>query len=186
MSDREFIDIVFEKIRKGDRLAFRSFFDSNYSDMVNYCYKITRNEVIAEEVVQEVLINLWERREAIQLKAALLPYVYSAIKKRSINFLKNELPKQQAQVDVADAEGMAFAGSFPEDPQNTDQLEKFITKAVHELPEKCREIFILSRYAGLTYSEIADELQISTKTVENQITIALRKLRASLEPVIKR
>jgi RNA polymerase sigma-70 factor (ECF subfamily) len=185
MADSKSIDLIFRRIKEGDRLTFQQFFETHYKEMVNYCYKITRNEVISEEVVQEIFINLWERREIIELKSALTSYLYSAIKKRSINYLKNELPKQQSQVDTETLEGMQDTAASLDDTDDTDKLEEFITNAVNNLPEKCREIFILSRYAGLTYQEIADELEISTKTVENQITIALRKLRISLEPIMK-
>jgi RNA polymerase sigma-70 factor (ECF subfamily) len=184
MSKKAVSDFDFHSIKNGDLKAFRRFFEELYPELVNYAYKIIRIEATAEEIVQEVFIYIWEKREVSSISSTLKGYVYSAVKNRCINFIKLELPKAQATADIEDTDLSVEMESL--DHHNTELLEALIDEAVQQLPPKCKNIFLLSRAAGLTYEEIADELEISIKTVENQMSIALKKLRKALDPVVKR
>ena len=171
------------KIQNGDLRTFEFFFKENYKEIVRYANRFVRDQLIAEEITQEVFMYLWEKRGQITIQSSLSSYLFSAAKNRSINYLKLELPKMQAQTDISDLEiGLTQESN---DPWRTEQVERFVKKAIDELPKKCKEIFVLSRNAGLTYDEIAEELDISKKTVENQMGIALKKLRVSLKPVME-
>lgn len=184
MSSEKINDLGFEQIKKGDISAYRRLFDQSYVHMVNFAYKIIRNETAAEEIVQEVFIYLWEKRAQINIKSSLSSYLFSAIKNKCINYLKIEIPRDQAKVDIEETN--ITVEIKEESEYGEEQLNKIVEDAVNSLPPKCRNIFLLSRSGGLTYDEIAEELDISKKTVENQMTIALKKLRETLNPILKR
>ncbi len=173
---------VFEKIQHGDLKAFEDFFRGNYSEIVRYSHRFVRDKLAAEEIAQEVFMYIWEKRKTINIQNSLASYLYSATKNRSINYLRLELPKQQAQYDISEMEIGFHAESNDGDRKET--IEKMVKTAIDALPKKCKEIFLLSRTGGLTYEEIAEELDLSKKTVENQMGIALKKLRETLKPVI--
>ena len=174
---------LFNKVKSGDLNSFEILFHRYYNQLANYCSKLVRDPVIAEEITQEIFIYLWEKKQAIEINTSLKSYLFSAIRNKSINYIKYELPKQQMQVDINES-NLIFE-SKTQFTHETDQLREKIKLAIDDLPLKCKEIFILSRYAGLTYQEIADEMDLSIKTVENQISIALKKLREKLASDIK-
>ena len=131
--------------------------------------------MISEEIVQDAFIYIWEKRENIQIKTSLKSYLFTTVRNKSINYIKNELPKQQL------SENLSAASLFINDDEHEDQELKIkVQKAIDQLPMKCKQIFILSRYSGYTYKEISEELEISVKTVENQMGIAFQKLRLFL------
>ena len=174
---------VFHKIKQGDLKIYEQFFKSNYAEIVRYAVKFVREKGIAEEIAQEVFLYLWQKRSAINIDSSLKSYIFSATRNRAINYIRLELPKLQAQVDITEFD-QGYDHNFLE--EKSQVVEKLVQKSIGDLPEKCREIFILSRQEGLTYEEIAEELSLSKKTVENQMGIALKKLRASLDVVIKK
>jgi RNA polymerase sigma-70 factor (ECF subfamily) len=178
------VNISFERIKKGSREEYQKLFYQFYPQLVNFSYRMTRNKEASEEIAQDVFIYLWEKRTTIEITSSLDSYLFAAIKNRSINYVKLELPKQQAQSDLTDAQ--LFVEQKEEVFPSETKLNEHINMAIAQLPKKCQEIFLLSRYAGLTYKEIADELNISQKTVENQMIIALKKLRAALKPLLDR
>lgn len=138
---------------------------------------------MAEEVVQEVFISLWERRKEIVITHSVKSYLVSSVRNRSINYLKLQLPKDRRKEDLDDFH-IALTASSDTSGLEYNELYDIIQEAINQLPEKCKAIFILSREEGLTYKEIADELSLSLKTVENQMGIALKKLRAALKPYL--
>lgn len=143
--------------------------------------KYVRDEQIAEEIVQEVFINIWERRESLTITTSIKSYLFTAIRNRSFNYLKLQLPKEQKKVDL---DGVGFMEEDSREQEMImDELKEYVHSAIESLPNKCRIIFNLSRNAGMTYKEIAEELDISVKTVENQIGLALKKLRENLNPI---
>ena len=136
--------------------------------------KILGDEEDAREVVQKVFLALWEKREEMDLSTSLKSYLFTSVHNRSLNVIRDrkkfsdeEVPEVVGEWDVsAQIESM--------------ELEKKIGEAISGLPEKCREIFELNRFEGLKYGEIADHLGISVKTVENQMSKALKVLREQL------
>jgi RNA polymerase sigma-70 factor (ECF subfamily) len=177
------VDMLFTKIQSGDKDAFEHLFKSLYEPLVVYAYKMVRNQEEAEEIVQKIFLGIWEKRKDLKIDGPLENYLYTATKYRSINYIKLELPKQQStnSLDEIDISTEDFL-----EPETDSTSAKFIQDAIDQLPDKCRTIFILSRYSGLTYDEIAEELNLSVKTVENQIGNALKKLRVSLQPLLKK
>ncbi|MDH5609295.1 MAG: RNA polymerase sigma-70 factor [Cyclobacteriaceae bacterium] len=172
----------FEGIKAGNIRVYESFFKANYKKVSRFAYKMVREETIAEEITQEVFIYIWDKRDKINITDSLLSYVFAAVRNRCINYIKLELPKQRSMEDIDTIE--IPTGEDGLDPDDLDRTREIIDRCIQALPEKCREIFVLSRYGGLTYDEIAEDMELSVKTVENQMGIALKKLRESLRPLL--
>lgn len=174
-------DELILRLSNHDRGAFEQIFRTYYADLCKFCMKYVRDEQVAEEVVQEVFINIWERRSNLTITTSIKSYLFTAIRNRSFNYLKLQLPKEQKKVDL---EGIGFLeADNREQEMIMDELRHHVHAAIEALPNKCQIIFNLSRNAGMTYKEIAEELDISVKTVENQIGLALKKLRENLNPI---
>ena len=183
MTQNDPVDFDFNQIRKGNKTAFKRLFEHYYKRLVNYAFRIVREETISEEIVQEVFIYFWEKKENITITSSLSSYLFSAVKNKCINYIKLELPKSQATMDISDTN---LSVDSTESGEDLTVLRKKIETAITQLPPKCRNIFLLSRSAGLTYEEISEELGLSIKTIENQMSIALKKLRVMLESELKR
>jgi len=173
---------LFQEVKKGNNAAFEILFRKYYAPITNFTASIVRDITVAEEIAQEVFLYIWEKREKIEIHTGFKSYIFSSAKNKSLNYLKLELPKHQATTDLENIQ----IGKMPVMADNeTDLIKKKIQYAIDQLPDKCRNIFVLSRYGGLTYKEIAEDLEISVKTVENQMTIALRKLKEALSEDLK-
>lgn len=174
-------DELILRLSNHDRGAFEQIFRTYYADLCKFCVKYVRDEQIAEEIVQEVFINIWERRSNLTITTSIKSYLFTAIRNRSFNYLKLQLPKEQKKVDL---EGVGFLeDEGREQEMIMEELKEYVYEAIEALPNKCKIIFNLSRNAGMTYKEIAEDLDISVKTVENQIGLALKKLREQLNPI---
>ena len=168
------------QLAKGDHGSYQKLFHTYYSALCRFCVRYVRSREISEEIVQDVFIYLWEKREIINISISFKSYLYTAVRNKSINYLKLQLPKDQIKEDI---ENFEIAGTYNVESQMTfKELSQKVNEAIDLLPKKCRAIFILSRESGHTYKEIAEELGISIKTVETQMVIALRKLREHLSP----
>lgn len=166
----------FSKLKTGDYSSFEVLFRRHYQPMVSFAFSIVRNDVIAEEIAQEVFIYVWEKKSKIELSGKFTSYLSTAIRNKCINYIRLELPKQQASTGLEDVH-MAIAPRT----DDTKALQTKIQHAINQLPPKCRHIFTLSRYGGMTYQEIAGEMDLSLKTIENQMGIALKKLKELLK-----
>lgn len=173
---------LFLNVKKDDLKAYEILFRKFYSQLYRYAYSLVRDESVAEEITQEIFLYLWEKRKQIELRAALKSYLFSSVRNKAINYIKIELPRLQATVDVSELQG--FNDPMMEVNEEA-RMKRKIQYAIDQLPQKCKNIFVLSRYGGLTYTEIAGELEISVKTVENQMTIALKKLKELLWEELK-
>lgn len=173
--------LLFEQVKKNDLNSYEIIFKRYYKDLYRFAFSYVKEGTIAEEMAQEVFLYIWEKREQIEIHTTLKTYLYSAVKNKCLNYIKLELPKQQSMADISEV--FLSVSEKRQDEGENEQIKRYIQKAIDALPKKCRRIFLLSRNAGMTYEEIAEELEISKKTVENQMGIALKKLRESLEDV---
>ncbi|MCR9251344.1 MAG: RNA polymerase sigma-70 factor [bacterium] len=181
-NDNSYIEPL-DLIKKGDKKAFESVFKAYYQDLVNYSHQFIQLQAISEEIVQDVFVSYWERRDTVEIKSSLKSYLYRAVKNRTINYIRLQLPKDQKTSDIDEVPIMVAEESAGED---LSLLHKLISSEINKLPAKCRTIFLLSRTEGLSHKEIAEELDLSVKTIENQIGIALKRLREVLRPQLKR
>lgn len=176
--------LLFDRVKADDLSSYEVIFKKYYKELYRFAFSYVRDGVIGEEIAQEVFLYMWDKRHKIDIQTTLKTYLYSAVKNKCLNYIRLELPKQRAMSDVSEV--MLSVSEEKKDEGENEQLKKHITSAVDSLPKKCRQIFMLSRNAGMTYEEIADEMGLSKKTIENQMGIALRKLRESLETVYLR
>lgn len=173
---------LFLQIKQGDLSSYEAIFRKYYAALARYATSMVRNQDIGEDITQEVFMYIWEKRDRIELHGELKSYLFSSVKNKCLNYIKLELPRQQALTDLS---GVSEWGQTDMTTDETELLRKKIQRAIDQLPKKCQHIFVLSRYGGLTYNEIADELDLSAKTVENQMSIALKKLKEMLSEEIK-
>ncbi len=182
MTREEDLDL-FDQVKKDNLSSYEQIFRKFYKKLYRFAFNYVRDTTLAEEMTQEVFLYIWEKRKQIEIRTTLKTYLYSAIKNKCLNYIKLELPKQQAMTDISEV-SLSTNDQRMDDGGN-GELKRYIKQAIDALPKKCRQIFILSRNAGLTYEEIAEKLDLSKKTVENQMGIALKKLRESLNHVYK-
>lgn len=165
----------FMNITKLDDGNFEGIFREYYAPLCRYCIQFVRRAEIAEEIVQEQFIILWEKRDIIDIHTSISSYLYKSIKNKSIDYLKSKYVKLKFD-EVSDAILIADSNN-PHEIVEGIETGKIIDSAIKKLPEKCYAVFSLSRFGGLSNKEIAKELNISIKTVENQVTIALKKIK---------
>jgi RNA polymerase sigma-70 factor, ECF subfamily len=161
-----------------DETAFEQVFKTHFKRLHAYAFTILRDEVEAEEMVQQVFFKLWERNDNLSLTGSVSAYLYRAVHNESLNYIKHLKVRSTHQLHIAYS--MKNEVEHPAKKILTGELEKKIHSALNELPEQCRTIFQMSRFDELKYREIADKLGISVKTVENQMGKALKLLRAKL------
>lgn len=167
-----------ENLKDRSRLNnFEKLFKQFHPALVGYAYNYLKSKEDALEVVQDVFVSIWNKREELQLDDTLKAYLYTATRNKSLNFLqKKKLPTVAFNSAIHDGQ----SENPVDEAMETAELEAELYDEIYKLPEKCREIFLLSRQDGKTYKEIAEQLNISVKTVENQISIALKRIRKRL------
>ena len=173
------VDQLITTLKTGDITAFEMLFRTYYQPLCNYAYTFVQDRDEAEEIVQSTFLNVWEKRDNLSIHTGVKPYLYAMVRNASLNVLKHEKIKQQ-HVTME----MALAERSVESVTRTvmaSELETKIYKAMDKLPEQCRLVFKLSRFEELKYSEIAEQLNISIKTVENQMGKALKIMRDQLK-----
>lgn len=167
-----------ERIRAGDENAFDTVFRSHYAHLVGMAESVLRERALAEEVAQEVMLELWRRRESLQVEQTFRAYLLRATRNRALNQVRHQrVVEREAAISAIDPPSAPSA----EDEMIGTELERAVRSAVDALPERCREVFQLSRDQGLKYAEIAVALEISVKTVEKRMGQALAELRDRLE-----
>ena len=172
-------DDLIERLRRGDEAAFDAIFRAWYPSLVRAAESLVRSRAVAEEVVQDVMLELWKRRENIATDSSPQAYLFQSTRNRSLNYLRHQRVERDAEPQLSRDEGVeSTAHSLVVE----DEIHVAMKRAVDRLPVRCREVFELSRTHQLKYSEIAEVLGISIKTVEAQMGKALRILREELAP----
>ena len=167
-----------ERIRAGDESAFDTVFRSHYAHLVRMAESVVRERALAEEVAQEVMLELWRRRETLQVEQTFRAYLLRSTRNRALNHVRHQrVVAREAAIAAMESPSAPSA----EDEMLGTELEQAVREAINGLPEKCREVFRLSREQGLKYAEIAVTLEISVKTVEKRMGQALAELRARLQ-----
>lgn len=162
-------------IKGSDRKAFNSLFDLCWEPMYTYAASLLQDDTVAEDLLQEVWLDYWKRREDIQTDN-VKGYLYKAVRYKCYNYLRNnKIPTTLLET----------ASSIAIEPtvtsyENLQDLSLQVETILAKLPPRCQEIFTLSRINQLDNREIAAQLNISSRTVENQLSVALRKLRKEL------
>lgn len=165
---------LLRRIKEGDQIAFKELFDSYFTPLCRFINYMTNDLNASEELTLDIFTYLWDNRETFEIKLSIKAYLFQAARNRAINWIK----QQQATVSIDDVDPAELTTDTS--ALETEELYQLIRAAVLNLPERCREVFTLSRDQSMTNREIADHLGISVKTVEAQITIALKRIRKFL------
>ncbi|MCK4922078.1 MAG: RNA polymerase sigma-70 factor [Bacteroidales bacterium] len=174
MTQKKYINSISEK---GN---FEAIFREFFKPLTHYSLKMVIDMDSAKEIVHTVFISLWEKREQIKLDTPIRSYLFTAVHNKSLNFLRNN--EKFYKGDFSDIEIVTVED---EDKMIAAETEARITDAINSLPDRCAEVFKLSRLEGKKYREIAEELGISIKTVEIQMSKALKTLRTELKDYLQ-
>jgi RNA polymerase sigma-70 factor, ECF subfamily len=168
---------LLKRIQAGDEGAYDTAFRAWYPVLVRVAGSLLRDDDAAEEVAQDVMVELWRRRHLIDAAISLRAYLLRSVRNRSLNHLRHLRVRRQSETEV---EALYDSPIGSDQPIAAKELSEAVQIALNELPPRCREVFELSRVSGLKYAEIAEALGISPKTVEAQMGKALRILRERL------
>ncbi|MCU0391869.1 MAG: RNA polymerase sigma-70 factor [Thermoflexibacter sp.] len=165
-------------IKQDSERTFEQVFHEYYEKLSHYAYSFLKDMDEAEEIVQGIFYCYWEKRKSLEITTSLKSYLYKMVYNRCLNVKKHE----KVRIEYQKYKMVDFCQSpnYTSDIIERRELEKQIDKAIEGLPEQCRIIFKMSRFDELKYSEIAEQLGISPKTVENQMGKALKVLRRQL------
>lgn len=171
MTDEDLIALI----RENDLGAFERIYNKYWSKLYLSAYNIIRDRQVAEDVTQEVLVNLWIKRANLKL-TSLNAYLYTSVRYQVFNVIRSG----KVRADLFNRLEELFSNNGGEELLSEKEINRLLEQGVAGLPEKCRQIFIMSRKEHLSTKEIAERLGIAPKTVENQLTVALNRLRKTL------
>ena len=173
----------FELLQRGDEASFTLLFNTYNLPLCSYAYRIVNNYDVAGEIVHTTFCKFWDNRKKIVITDSLKSYLYRSVYNNCISYLREQKQyKKYVDLGLTDL----FFNRIVQDPHAELKLidsenRKIILDAINQLPDKCKEIFIKCKIEGKSYPKVAEELSISIKTVENQMSSALKKLRQKLD-----
>lgn len=164
--------------KKDSDKAVRAMFEQYYESVCIRINRMIRNKAQTEDLAQELFLDIWRKRNDIQFTGSLKGYLSTAARNKTLNWIKSSKQYDFDSIQEFEQEsGDQGAQQLMELEEMRDQIDS----AINLLPKKCKLVFILSRFEQLSYKEIAENLDISPKTVENQISKALKLLRIALK-----
>jgi len=169
---------IARRIRKGDKREFESLFRSSYVSLVKYARTLIKDQDTAEEIVQDLFVRLWQEKEKIKIESSLSGYLFRSVHNRCLHYIGHRKVVERHADEMS-----ARTPDATEDPSEIlhyKDLQTRIERILERLPERCSTIFCMSRFEGLKYSEIAEKLSVSVKTVEASMGRALKEFRKEL------
>ena len=172
-TDEELLSLLVTDGESAIDLIFRKY----YTFLCKSVYRIIPDGQITEDLAQEVFYEVWKKRDKLKITASLKAYLKRAALNKALNYIRDQkidfrnAPAKEELISKQDSIVQELAA---------DNLQQEINAAIDNLPERCRLVFVLSRFEEMSYQQIADQLGISIKTVENQISKALKSLRVAL------
>lgn len=156
-----------------NKANFEQWFDQYYDGMYRYCLTMIKDSQEAEDIVQSVFLEIWKEKEKLEIHTSIQAFLYKGVYFKCMNKIKSEkVESKYLQTRINDSESS--------DPAIYEEVSNIIDQALTALPEQCRKIFMMSRFDGMRYNEIANTLNLSPKTIENQMGKALKTMRAAL------
>ena len=171
------------QLTEGNLDAYRFLFDHHFSDLCNFLLIYLHSKDLAEDIALEIFTFIWEKRKTLQIKANFKSFLFAAAKNEAITLYKREHQKMFTQIE--NVESLIPNDSSSQFTLENNELRDLINEAIIRIPEKSRQVYLMAWEENMSYNEIAVQLGLSTKTIENHIGIALRKLRESLRPYYK-
>jgi len=171
-------DLLFVKrLKNGEELAYKQLFDIYYRRLVAFAFKLLNDLDLSRNVVQDIIVMYYEKRNEIYIHTSLKSLLFQSVRNRCLNIIKKNVMEQKHHKLI-----LANNSEIEQPFENLEynELENCISNTIENLPEQCKKIFTMSRYEGINNQKIADELNISKRTVETQISKALKRIRIDL------
>ncbi|RIH64743.1 RNA polymerase sigma-70 factor [Mariniphaga sediminis] len=174
VNDKDKDKNIINLIKSGDQKALEQLYKKYYSNLCNFALQFVKSIDYAEEVVSDVFLNIWLKREILSIRSNVKSYLFAATRNRALNFLKTQKIEFR-EIDEA-YQNDTVTDLVPDARLNYSDTLNRIEKIINELPPQRRTIFKLSRIDGLKYKEIAEVLSISVNTVQKQMTEAVKHI----------
>jgi RNA polymerase sigma-70 factor (family 1) len=168
-----------QRIFQNDQTAYKELFELFYNKLFRLAFIITKSRELSEEIVSDVFIGIWRRRENVLAINNLRLYLYVSVKNTSLNYLAQLTKTGFVSLEELDFEPLQ-PFSNPEQMLVTKEMNQRLYKAIQSLPPRCRMIFKLVKEDGLSYKEAATVLNLSVGTIDNQLVLAIKKLSKAL------
>jgi len=169
---------ITERIRQGDKGQFESLFRSSYVSLVRYAKSLIKDHDSAEEIVQDLFFRLWKDREKIKIESSLNGYLFRSVHNKCLHYIEHKKIVERHSEEITHLK--QDRQETPSDILQYQELQAKIANILERLPERCGQIFYMSRFEGLKYTEIAEKLSVSVKTVESNMGRALKEFRKEL------
>jgi RNA polymerase sigma-70 factor (ECF subfamily) len=176
-------EMILERLKAGQESAMSLIYSHYYSTLVSRLYSILGDLQFAEDLCQDLLAEVWSKRDQLNISSSLKYYLLRASTNRALNFVKSkklDFEELDQDTDYADSDDPSVSQESSEKDLNIERLYQ----SIDSLPEKCSIVFRMSRFENMSYSQIAETLDISVKTVENHIGKALKILRNQLKNIV--
>ena len=181
--------LIIERLRQGDNHAYKYIYDYHYVALCKVSYYFLKDKLLAESIVNDVILHIWEVRENLNLEIPLRRYLIQAVRNKSLNYLALKYNEMEVQFSAFEREGIQLQNTIadPHQPLGAlleKELEHKIKEAIDGLPAECKRVFKLSRFEEMSYEQISKELGLSVNTVKYHIKNALAILREKLGPYL--
>ena len=169
---------IIRRIRQGDKVQFESLFRSSYVALVRYAKTLIKDHDSAEEIVQDLFFRLWKDRDKLKIESSLNGYLFRSVHNSCLHWIghKKVMERHAQEMGNKQPEGP----EIPTDILYYKELQARVAGILERLPERCGKIFYMNRFEGLKYTEIAEKLSVSVKTVEANMGRALKEFRKAL------
>ncbi|GAA4305482.1 RNA polymerase sigma-70 factor [Compostibacter hankyongensis] len=184
MTEQDIRNLALQVADADDQQAFRILFDHYYTPLFRFAQSFVKNREAAEEIVEDLFVNVWRKRTRLPAISNLKVYLYVSVRHLSINYINRSGDSCTDSLEQTDMHCATLVPT-PEDLMVATETLHRINRAIHDLPPQCRLIYKLTKEDGLRYREVADILNISPRTVENHVAAALRKIAAAISIDLK-
>ena len=176
------MEMLLQKIQEGDQLAFKEFYHLQFFKLYQFAYSFVQSKESAEEIANDVFLSIWQKRESLHTIQNIQVYLYVAVKNASLNYLRKNNLQVPVSVEQLNVDHFPMVAN-PELLLTQRELQQQVREAIEQLPPRCRLIFKLIKEDGLSYKEVAAILDLSVKTIDSQLCLALKKLAIILQPI---
>jgi len=171
---------LLSSLSNGDDEALKFIYQKYWQRLFVSAYNVLRDKEACEDIIQEIFIQLWHKRDALVITTSLPSYLFTATRFQVFHAIKKIHRRPELFQNIE----QRFSTDAPDVPLYLRDIQQRVNSVIENLPEKCRHIYKLSREQNLSYKEISAQLQIAPKTVENQLAIALKKIRKALADLL--
>lgn len=172
---------LLEALERRDKKWFEVFYKQYYKQLFTVAYRYVGRSETAEEIVHDVFINIWNKAGQLNIQVSMKSYLFRSVVNSSLNYIKKEKADAEKQSAYLVVHHQDEAEEEDHSAEADEALLKGLEEALTMLPEKCKQVMYLSRFGKLKQQEIADQMDISIKTVKNHLTYGFKKLREHLE-----